>query len=57
MYTSKSVQNDILDCAREMLVKHVVDNINGKFFSILADETADRASREQLVLHSVQVRG
>ena len=50
MYTSKSVQNDILDCAREMPVKHVVDNIDGKFFSILADETTDRASREQLVL-------
>ncbi|XP_043215486.1 uncharacterized protein LOC122378457 [Amphibalanus amphitrite] len=49
-YISKTTQNQILDCAMSIIRSHVRENIQGRFISVLADETTDRAGREQMVV-------
>lgn len=51
LYTSKTTQNEILEIMGSMLKKAVANRIKkSKFWTLLADETTDRQSREQMVL-------
>ncbi|CAH1974181.1 unnamed protein product [Acanthoscelides obtectus] len=48
-YTSHRIQNEIISLAGEVLLRSVVEEANSsKYFSVLADETADIAGHEQL---------
>ena len=49
-YTSKTTQNQILECAASLIRDKVRDSVSDRFFSVLADETTDAAGREQLVI-------
>lgn len=49
-YLSKTVKNEILDCACAVIRDRIRQTVNGRFFSVLADEMTDRAGREQLVI-------
>jgi hypothetical protein len=50
-YTSKTVQNELLTVMSCMVKQSIAHRINqSKMWSILADETTDRSSREQMVL-------
>lgn len=50
-YLSKGIQNEIIDTAGSLVCKQLVDKINrSKFFSVLADETADISGTEQFAL-------
>ncbi|XP_030267317.1 zinc finger MYM-type protein 1-like isoform X2 [Sparus aurata] len=63
--TSKTVQNELLDCMFSVLREHIIDEIrSADFVSIQADETMDISTQCQLVLviryidkaHNVQER-
>ncbi|CAH1979234.1 unnamed protein product [Acanthoscelides obtectus] len=48
-YTPHRIQNEIISLAGEVLLRSVVEEANSsKYFSVLADETADIAGHEQL---------
>lgn len=50
-YTSPTVQNEILECCNQVLLRKLAAKVNeSKCFSILADETTDVAAMEQLVV-------
>ena len=50
-YTSKTIQNEILVLTSQLIIKAIVSDVKkAVFFSVLADETQDRAKREQLVI-------
>lgn len=50
-YTSPIVQNQIIEACNKIILKKIVDRVNSsKCFSILADETTDVATNEQLSL-------
>ena len=49
-YLSKTIQNDILECARAVVQDSIRRTVGERFYSLLADETTDRAGREQLVI-------
>jgi len=48
-YTSKTVQNELLQAAGDLIRRKIVTAVNSvRFFSVLADETQDRAKHELL---------
>uniref|UniRef100_A0A914Q159 DUF4371 domain-containing protein n=1 Tax=Panagrolaimus davidi TaxID=227884 RepID=A0A914Q159_9BILA len=48
-YTSWKVQNDLLNCARNIIRRKIVEEVHAaKVFTILADETQDISRKEQL---------
>jgi len=48
-YTSPDIQNEIIDCCDEVIRTKIVHRINkAKCFSILADETTDISTKEQV---------
>uniref|UniRef100_A0A8C4RT82 DUF4371 domain-containing protein n=1 Tax=Erpetoichthys calabaricus TaxID=27687 RepID=A0A8C4RT82_ERPCA len=48
-YTSKIIQNEVLDCLAEMVRSEIVDEVkNSEYFSIMADETKDVSKQEQI---------
>ena len=48
-YTSPIIQNQIIEACNTIIVKTIVHNVNSsKCFSILADETSDTSTTEQL---------
>ena len=47
MYTSKTIQNELISIAAQLIANDVN---NAQFWAIIADETQDRAKREQLVI-------
>jgi len=50
-YTSPIIQNQIIEACNKIILKKIVDKVNSsKCFSILADETTDVATNEQLSL-------
>lgn len=50
-YTSALIQNQIIEAYNKIILKKIVHRVNSsKCFSILADETTDVATREQLSL-------
>ncbi|XP_029340933.1 zinc finger MYM-type protein 1-like [Acyrthosiphon pisum] len=50
-YTSPIIQNQIIETCNKIILKKIVDRVNSsKCFSILADETTDVATNEQLSL-------
>lgn len=50
-YTSAGIQNQIIEACNKIILKNIVDKVNSsKCFSILADETTDVATNEQLSL-------
>ena len=49
-YTSKTTQNLILDSALIVVHNYIRAEVTDCFFSVLADETTDRAGREQLAI-------
>ncbi|XP_050066331.1 52 kDa repressor of the inhibitor of the protein kinase-like [Aphis gossypii] len=50
-YTSPIIQNQIIEACNKIILKQIVDKVNSsKCFSILADETTDVATKEQLSL-------
>ena len=51
LYTSKTVQNELLQDMLTLLKKNLSNQINASpFWTIMADETTDRANREQLAI-------
>jgi hypothetical protein len=50
-YTSKTIQNELIEIMGNMVKSQVVERANkAKFWTLLADETTDRQKREQMVL-------
>ena len=50
-YTSPEIQNEMIEVMTLGILKEVSENIkNAKFFTIMADETADVANKEQVVI-------
>jgi DNA-binding HxlR family transcriptional regulator len=50
-YTSPEIQNEIIGCCKDIIIKQLVEEINqAKGFSVLADETTDASKKEQLVI-------
>ncbi|XP_041834348.1 zinc finger MYM-type protein 1-like [Melanotaenia boesemani] len=48
-YTSKNIQNEILDCLAEMVRSDIIKEVReSQVFSLLADETKDLSKKEQL---------
>ncbi len=48
---SKTIQNELIACAGNMIKEDIIRDVkNAKFWTIMADETQDRAKREQLVI-------
>ena len=51
MYTSKTIQNELISIAAQLILKSIANDVNNaQFWAIIADETQDRAKREQLVI-------
>ncbi|KAF0313819.1 repressor of the inhibitor of the protein kinase [Amphibalanus amphitrite] len=49
-YVSKTTQNMVLDSALAVIQNYIRAEVTDRFFSVLADETTDRAGREQLAI-------
>ena len=50
-YTSHTIQDELINISGKIVLESVAKDVNdAKFWSILADETQDRAKREQLVI-------
>lgn len=50
-YTSKIIQNEVLDCLAEMVRTEITEEVkNSEVFSIMADETKDLKKKEQISL-------
>ena len=50
-YTSNTIQNELVSISGKLVLESVAKDVNNaQFWSILADETQDRAKREQLVI-------
>lgn len=50
-YTSKTIQNEIINCIGAEIQETLVCQINrSKFFTVLADETTDNGKKEQMTL-------
>eukprot|EP00112_Aurelia_sp_Birch-Aquarium-sp1_P024846 Seg801.7 transcript_id=Seg801.7/GoldUCD/mRNA.D3Y31 product="52 kDa repressor of the inhibitor of the protein kinase" protein_id=Seg801.7/GoldUCD/D3Y31 len=48
---SKTIQNELIACAGNMINEDIIRDVKKfKFWTIMADETQDRAKREQLVI-------
>ena len=48
---SKTTQNDLIDCCGELILQKIVDRVkSGRYFTIIADETTDESTCEQLTL-------
>lgn len=48
-YTSKIIQNEVLDCLAEMVRSEIIEEVKeSEFFSIMADETKDVSKQEQI---------
>lgn len=48
-YTSKTIQNEVLDCLAEMVRSEITEEVkNSEFFSVMADETKDVSKKEQI---------
>ena len=48
---SKTIQNELIACASNIIKEDIIRDVkNAKFWTILTDETQDRAKREQLVI-------
>ena len=49
IYTSKTVQNELISCCGELITKTLCEEVqDGKFFSVLADEAQDCSNIEQM---------
>ena len=54
VYTSKTIQNEIIEICGNLITQQILDNIKeALFFSIIADEATDVANKEQL---SISIR-
>ena len=50
-YRPKTIQNELITCAAEVVNNRIIDEIkSSKFYSIMADEVADCSNREQMPL-------
>ncbi|XP_050517998.1 52 kDa repressor of the inhibitor of the protein kinase-like [Diabrotica virgifera virgifera] len=48
-YISKTIQNDLISCCGEVIKNQIVSQITyAQFFTIIADETTDMSTKEQL---------
>nr|XP_054594234.1 zinc finger MYM-type protein 1-like [Nothobranchius furzeri] len=48
-YTSKIIQNEVLDCLAEMVRSEIIEEVkSSQYFSIMADETKDVSKQEQI---------
>ncbi|XP_050517882.1 52 kDa repressor of the inhibitor of the protein kinase-like [Diabrotica virgifera virgifera] len=48
-YISKTIQNDLISCCGEVITNQIVSQITyAQFFTIIADETTDMSTKEQL---------
>lgn len=48
-YISKTIQNDLIECCGEVITSKIVSKIKvAKFYTIIADETTDMSTKEQL---------
>ena len=51
-YTSKTIQNEMIDICGIILRESLVDEVKKcKFFSVLADEVQDKSNHEQLAIN------
>ena len=50
IYTSKTVQNELISCCGEFITKNLCEEVqDSKFFSVLADEAQDCSNKEQML--------
>lgn len=50
-FTSKTIQNELIDCAKEVLLSQIISEIKlARFFSIMFDECTDSSNISQLSL-------
>ncbi|XP_054263675.1 52 kDa repressor of the inhibitor of the protein kinase-like [Macrosteles quadrilineatus] len=48
-YISKTIQNDLIQCCGEVITNKIVSKVkSSKYFTIMADETTDMSTKEQL---------
>lgn len=48
-YTSKVIQNEVLDCLAEMVRSEIIKEVkDSEYFSVMADETKDVSKKEQI---------
>lgn len=48
-YISKTTQNEIIECCSEVITEKIVSNIKkAKYFTLIADETTDISTKQQL---------
>ncbi|CAF0782449.1 unnamed protein product [Adineta steineri] len=50
LYTSPSVQNEIIDCIHKHILNEILHRVENCLFSIIVDETTDTSTVEQLSL-------
>ena len=51
LYTSKTIQNELISICGEMIQKRILDDVReAKFYSVIADEAVDCANDEQLAI-------
>uniref|UniRef100_A0A915IVZ4 DUF4371 domain-containing protein n=1 Tax=Romanomermis culicivorax TaxID=13658 RepID=A0A915IVZ4_ROMCU len=51
MYFSPLIQNSLIDCCGDLIVSNILEDVKkAKFYTILADETTDSATVEQMSL-------
>uniref|UniRef100_A0A2S2P594 Repressor of the inhibitor of the protein kinase n=1 Tax=Schizaphis graminum TaxID=13262 RepID=A0A2S2P594_SCHGA len=50
-YTSPTIQNDVIECCNTIILRKIAKKVNeSKCFSVLADETTDISTKEQLAI-------
>lgn len=48
-YVSKTIQNELIQCCGELITQNIVSKVkHAKYFTLMADETTDIATKEQL---------
>ena len=49
LYTSKTIQNSLIDVVRQRILRDIVSEVNrAKYLTIIADEVSDLSNKEQL---------
>lgn len=50
-YTSPTIQNDVIECCNTIILRKIAKKVNeSKCYSVLADETTDISTKEQLAI-------
>ena len=51
MYTSKTIQNSLIEVVRQRILRDIISEVNrAKYYTIIADEVTDLSNKEQLSL-------